>query len=555
MKKIIAILTSKTVIAIISIAIVISGYTFYKNTRPHVYATVPVSRGDIREEVNVTGKVKPAQNLDIAFEKGGRVAHIRVQVGDKVQAGQEIMQLDNADLYAQLSQAQANVRSQDAKLDQLTAGARQEDLAISQTQVDNAKSALADAQRNLVNVTEKAATDLANLYSSVPDTLTDAYTKSDDAIRNQVSSLFLNNETSQATLSFSSFNDQAKLAAEADRVRSTDELNAFSQDVATARTANGDAATLDTTLKNAQLHLNIFLKLFADLQDVVNSPNGLNAATLGTYKTAISTARTNIVSGLTNVNKQRQTIAAQGSTNQSAISNAQSNITAAQSALEQAQRQLTLKIAGASTQDIAYQKSQAENARANVDYYQAQINKTVLRAPFTGTVTKIVPLVGDIISPNMPMISVIGAGKFQIESYIAEADIAKIKTGNEANVTLDAYGPDVPFKAKIIMIDLSATTIEGVATYKTTLEFTQENSRILSGLTANIDILSETHPNVLYVPTRNITSREGSKYVKLLVDKEKGIVNEVKVTTGLRGSDGHTEIISGVTEGDQIVTD
>lgn len=554
MHKIIKLLKSKLFIGIVSIAIIAIGYGIYKNTRPQIYPTVPVGRGNITEEVNITGKVKPAQNLDIAFEKGGRVSRIRVKVGDAVQAGQEVMQLDNADLYAQIAQARANVRSQETKLEQLTIGARPEDLAISQARVDNAKSSLADAQRNLSNITEKATVDLANIYSSVPDTLTDAYTKSDDAIRNQVDNLFLNDETDRPTLSFTSFTSQSKINAEANRVRSTAGLNIFSKDITLARAASGDVTTLDLVLENAKTHLDIFLGLFNDLQDVVNSPNSLDTTTLNTYKTAVSTARNSIVTALTNVNKQRQSIAAQKSTNQNAISNARASITTAQSALDQAERELTLKIAGASMQDIAYQKSQLENARANADYYQAQIDKTILKAPFAGTVTKITPTIGDIVSPNVPTISVIGSGKFLIESYVAEADIAKIKPGNTAKVTLDAYGSDVHFDARIILIDLSATTLEGVATYKTTFEFIQEDSRILSGLTANIDVLSRERTDVLYVPTRNIITKEGRKYVQILANATKGIVKEVEVTTGLRGSDGRTEILSGVKEGDSIVT-
>lgn len=555
MKKLLSILKSKTFIIIILIIGSIGTYGYYQGTRPKAYNTTPVARGQVKEEVSVTGKVKPAQNLDIAFEKGGRLSHIRVAVGDKVSEGQTVMQLDNADLYAQLAQAQANVRSQVAKLDQLKVGARQEDLAVSQTKVENAKNALADAERNLVNVTSKAQIDLANIYSSVPDTLTDAYTKSDDAIRNQIDALFLNDDTDRPTLSFSSFNSQAKINAESDRVRSTGELSLFMQEVNSVRSANGDMAMLDAGLVSAKGHLNVFLEFFGYLQDVINSPSGLDATTVNTYKTEVSTGRSNIVIALTNVNKQRQAISAQQSTNKNAIDNAQSSITTAKNALDQAQRELTLKQAGSSTQDISYQQSQVDNARANVDYAQAQLDKTILKAPFAGTVTKIVPTLGDIVSPNVPVISIIGTGKFLIESYIAEADIAKIKVGNPAKVTLDAYGTSDNFDAKLIQIDISSTVIEGVATYKTTFEFTSEDPRILPGLTANIDIQSNERNDVPYIPTRTIATEGERKYVKVLTDAKRGTVEQRDIKTGLRGSDGKTEILSGVQEGEMIITD
>jgi HlyD family secretion protein len=92
----------------------------------------------------------------------------------------------------------------------------------------------------------------------------------------------------------------------------------------------------------------------------------------------------------------------------------------------------------------------------------------------------------------------------------------------------------------------------GVATYKTTLQFLKEDPRILAGLTANLDILSDKKENVLYVPTRNIFSVDSRKFVKVLKDEKKNIVEQVEVKTGLKGSDGNTEIISGLQEGDKI---
>lgn len=554
MKKIIVLAKNKWVITVVVIAAALGTYAYYKNTRPQTYETVTITRGQVKEEVSITGKVKPTQNLDVAFEKGGRLTRVRVKVGDAVQAGQEIITLDSADLAAQLAQARANVRSQEVKLDQLKAGTRQEDLAISQTRVENAKNGLADAERNRANIAAKANIDLENLYASAQDTLTDAYSKTDDAIRNQVDALFLNDDSDRPTLSFAAFNNQAKVDAEAGRAQSTIELGNFAKELGAIKGIGGDQATLDAALAKATAHLSVFLAFADDLQDVVNSPNGLDATTLAAYKTAVSTARNTIISASTSVNRQKQSIATQRSANQTATANAQASVTSAQSTLDQAARELAFKQAGSSVQDIAFQQSQLENARANVDFYQTQVDKTILRAPFTGTVTKIIPTVGDIVVPNAPVISIIGSGKFLIESYVAEADIAKVKVGNTARVTLDAYGTDDIFSAKLVQIDISSTVLEGVATYKTTFEFDTEDARILPGLTANIDVLSGERNDVVYVPTRNIATKEGKKFIKLLTDKEHGTVEEVEITAGLRGTDGRTEVVSGVKEGDEVVT-
>jgi multidrug efflux pump subunit AcrA (membrane-fusion protein) len=146
-------------------------------------------------------------------------------------------------------------------------------------------------------------------------------------------------------------------------------------------------------------------------------------------------------------------------------------------------------------------------------------------------------------------VSLIGGGNFEIEANIAESDIAKVKVGNTAKVTLDAYGKGVLFEATITQIDLSETVLEGVATYKTKFQFKDKDERILPGLTADVDVMSGKKENVLYVPTRNIVI-DGRKYFVMKIKGEN--TTKTEITTGLRGSDGRTEVLSGVNEGDVI---
>ncbi|MBI3638621.1 efflux RND transporter periplasmic adaptor subunit, partial [Candidatus Wolfebacteria bacterium] len=131
---------------------------------------------------------------------------------------------------------------------------------------------------------------------------------------------------------------------------------------------------------------------------------------------------------------------------------------------------------------------------------------------------------------------------------------AKIKIGDTSEITLDAYGPDTLFKAKVVQVDLQATVVEGVATYKTTIQFLNEDKRILAGLTANVNILSDKKKNVLYALTRSIISDDGKKFVEISKDKKKNIKEKIEIKIGLKGSDGRTEIISGLKEGDVVIS-
>src|SRR3989338_8755426 len=92
--------------AIIIVFLIIAGYVYFSVPQKPSYELVAVKRGDVIQEVSVTGRVKPAQAVELAFEKNGRVAWVNAKVGEQVFGGQVLVQLENADLAAQFEQAE-----------------------------------------------------------------------------------------------------------------------------------------------------------------------------------------------------------------------------------------------------------------------------------------------------------------------------------------------------------------------------------------------------------------------------------------------------------------
>ena len=82
---------------------------------------MPVEIMDLSQEVSVSGQVKASQAVDLGFEKSGKVAQVLAEVGDRVEEGQELVVLENADLRAQVLQAEASVQSAQAQYQGQTA--------------------------------------------------------------------------------------------------------------------------------------------------------------------------------------------------------------------------------------------------------------------------------------------------------------------------------------------------------------------------------------------------------------------------------------------------
>jgi HlyD family secretion protein len=505
------------IIVIVMAALIASAYFVFRGDGAPTYEFVVVGEGEVIQEVSVTGAVKPAQDVDLAFEKGGKVSLIRANVGDKVIAGQVLVALSNSDLVAQLDQAKASLKGQEATLDELKKGTRIEELNVYQTKVNNAEIDFGETKKDVVNK------------------LQDAYTKAEDAVRNKTDQFFTNPRTANPLFIFSSVASQLKTDIEWERFLTEGVLSSWNSSLSGLSVSSD----LDSSINVSKNNLNQTRAFLDNVALAINSlteNSSLTQATIDGYKSDVSTARTNVNTAIVN------------------LTAAQDGLSTAQSVLSLSQRDLALKQAGSTPEAIITQESQVEAAAANVKNYEAQLVKTILRSPINGVITKQDAKVGEIMSASTIIVSIISESQFEIEANVPEADIAKIKTENNANVTLDAYGNDVIFEAKVTKIDPAETMIEGVATYKITLQFLQKDERLKSGMTANIDILTDKRENVIAIPQRAVTSKGEDKIVKILLDEKTGETAEVKVKTGLRGSDGSVEIIEGVKEGYKIIT-
>lgn len=497
----------------IILAIILSYIIFGGSGKPN-YEYVDVKRGDIVQEVSVTGKIKPVADADLAFQRSGKISQISAKVGDLVVKNQILVRLDNSELLSQLAGAQANLKIQEAKLEELRKGTRPEQIQIQEGNVANAKVALEDSKKILIN------------------SLSDAFTKSDDAIRNKIDQFFSNPKSSNPTLTFVLSDGQLKNDIELGRFEIELVLNNW-KNLVDSLTINSNLEVITATSNNNLNSIKLLLDKIALGVNSLSSSASLSQTTIDTYKSNVSTARTNInlaVSGLSSANEGYRS---------------------AKSNLSLQENQLILEKAGTTIEQILAQEAQVEKMKADIDIYNAQISQTILRSPIDGIVTKQDAKIGEIVSANSVIASVISNGDYEIEVNIPEADIAKIKIGNPALITLDAYGSSVFFNAHVISIEPAETLIEGVATYKAILEFDEKEEMIKSGMTANIDILAQKKEGVLFIPQRSLMSKNGDRFV--LIDLGNDLPEEKKIEVGLKGSDGNIEVISGLIEGEKII--
>lgn len=507
------------------------------------FDTLTVQKTTLVQTVQVTGKVIPAQEAKIAFEQIGKITNIYVRSGDKMQTGQLLISQNNSVLASEYNKAKASLENSEAqqlqyeatvnyqneKLNELKRGARPEDIEIKKAELNLAEE------------------NLNQYYNDISRILQNAYNISDDAVRIKTSSLFFGSPSSSYQLTYATCDQTSKAEAEQLRLVSERELNVWENQLVVYQSAG--SGELISGLKKMQESLILFQKFLQKTSDTLSISCVSGDSSLDEYRINITQARSNINTVASGINTQLQNIASQKIT------------------VEKIRRELNLKLAGASSEEISAQEylvKQAEanllgqkalyrQAQAQVQNIAAQLSKTVIRAPFSGTITSVDAKIGEITGVNNTVISLISEENYEIKMYVAEVDIAKISVGKKAEVTLDAYGDEKTFLAEVYFVDPAETIIENVATYKVLLHFANIQESIKSGMTANVVVIAETKENVITVPQRAIIQKNGKEYVRVLSQENPKVFIEVGVVTGIRGSDGTKEIIEGITEGDRVV--
>ncbi len=98
---------------ILVVVLIVGLIVFRKKQLPYEFVTV--KKSDLVQEVSVTGRVKPAEDVNLAFEQGGKIKRVYAKVGDKVNTNQSLADLDMSELSAKLAQTQADLSGQYAQ--------------------------------------------------------------------------------------------------------------------------------------------------------------------------------------------------------------------------------------------------------------------------------------------------------------------------------------------------------------------------------------------------------------------------------------------------------
>jgi HlyD family secretion protein len=223
---------------------------------------------------------------------------------------------------------------------------------------------------------------------------------------------------------------------------------------------------------------------------------------------------------------------------------------------EVAQAEASLQQVSADPRDVDLASYEAEVSRALAAYdaAEARLAKADMKSPIVGSVTDITVEKGEQVSPGTTVVVVqTTMEQYEVVADVSESDIAKLAVGDVAEISFDAFGSAVEVTGEVRDIDPAEKLVEGVVYYEVTVQMEEDEllAALRPGLSADLIITTDKRENVISIPQRAIYDKDGVDYVRV-IDK-RGNVEERHVETGIRGDLGRIEILSGLTDGEEIV--
>ena len=199
-------------------------------------------------------------------------------------------------------------------------------------------------------------------------------------------------------------------------------------------------------------------------------------------------------------------------------------------------------------------KSNYEAQQKAINQMQQQISKTIVKAPFSGTIDDVITEQGSVVAPGQSqLMRIVNLDNMYIETAVPESYLTTVKTGKEVQVVF----PILNNKVINTSIRQTGNFINPAnRTFKIEISVPNQDKLIKPNLTAKLKINDYTNDKALLIPQSIISENaEGKQYIYIVKDLDstnEGIAERKIIETGL-AQDNYVEVISGIENGAEII--
>ncbi len=470
--------------------------------------------------IESSGAIEPQQQASLTWKSSGTVAAINVQVGDTVQAGDELFTIDPGTAAATLAQAQADLlTAQNALDDLLNPSAEATALSIA-----NAEKAVVDAQANI----ETAQEALDNLTAVDLDYYQDQVTAAQEAL-----------VTAQQNAEKTNIGNLASAVTQAENDLET-KTNALSD----AQTAQAQCPDCTTVFVNA---LGRKMKL-SDVQDQYDAAViALRLAQLN-YEQALNTSDDTVTTAEDNLADAQANLAdaqaRNGNPDAIELAKRQAALVVAQATLIDAQEKLAQLKVGADPDDVADAQTRINIAQVKLDALDVQ----TLTAPFGGEVLAVNVQIGDPATQGQVALVLANRSQLHVEVGVDEGDVSQISVGDPVTLTVDAL-PDLTLAGRVASIQTFGETVQGLVRYTVRVDLAENDPALYLNMTANAAIVTNVQAAALAVPLDAVQFDDAGEFVNRR--RPDGTLERVNIISG-ETEDDLVYVTGDLQPGDQV---
>ncbi|MFA5128001.1 MAG: efflux RND transporter periplasmic adaptor subunit [Patescibacteria group bacterium] len=543
----------KIKVVIIIIILGVGGYFGWKKFFPAAavtrYVTSTVEKGVLSSTISGTGQVEASNSVDITAKISGDIVSVNsaAKAGAEVKSGTILASLDATDAVKAVRDAQTSLETAQLDLEELLEPTDSLTLLQSENSLAAAKESRTTLDDTMAKAYEDGFNAVANVFLDLPTIMAglDDMWYDYDFDNNLYNIDWYENRGVGTTA-----DDSAKSAKYRDAAEEAYKAARASYDIVIDEYKNTTRYSDNATIEELISDTYEMSRLVSDA--VKNGKNFLDhvqdVTSQSAYYISTPSTMTTHVSSLENYTSQTNS-------NLSSLLSSKSTLTSTKNSIVSADRSIAEKTASlaklkesADALEVRAQKITIAQRKSTLSDAQAALADYYIRAPFDGVLATFTAEKGDSVSANSSIGSLITKNQIATIS-LNEVDIAKVAVGQKATMTFDAI-EDLTITGKVVEVDTVGATNSGVVSYGVTVAFDVQDARVKPGMTVTVNIILSSKADVLLVNTSAIKTANGESYVMVMAS---GTPEKRTVTTG-DISDTQTEITSGLSEGETIVT-
>ena len=282
--------------------------------------------------------------------------------------------------------------------------------------------------------------------------------------------------------------------------------------------------------------------------------NGARPQEIQAAEATLRQAEANRLLTQVNLERYRQLYEVDGGIALQVVDTAARDYDVAGAQVRSAREQLSLTREKYTPEDLQYAEAQVAQARAALRIAEASLGYATITAPLSGVVASVSVQQGETVTSGSAaaqaptFITLIDLNRLQVDAYVDETDIGKVRVGQDATFTVDAF-PDREFSGRVTAIYPKALIQQNVVTYDVAIAIENREGLLRPDMTANTTITVAKRDKVLAVPNQAVRREDGQRVAFVQVGDQL-VRRTIKIGWKDKTS---TEVLGGLSEGDRVV--